>query len=240
MAIAPDGSWLATGGSDGTARIWDAATRQHRATLTGHAGVVAAVAIAPDGSWLATGSSDRAARIWDAATGQPRATLTQPGGGGGDRAGRQLAGHRRQRRDGADLGCGHRQARATLTGHAGVVAAVAIAPDGSWLATGGSDGTARIWDAATGQPRATLTGHAGLVAAVAIAPDGSWLATGGSDGTARIWDAATGQQRATLTGPRRPSGGGGDRAGRQLAGHRRQRRDGADLGCGHRPGTGPP
>jgi WD40 repeat protein len=56
-------------------RIWDAATRQHRATLTGHAGVVAAVAIAPDGSWLATGGSDGTARIWDAATRQPRALM---------------------------------------------------------------------------------------------------------------------------------------------------------------------
>ena len=77
--------------------------------------------------------------------------------------------------------------------------AVAVAPDGSWLASGGDDRTVRIWDAATGQERATLTGHAGRVAAVAVAPDGSWLATAGGDGTVRIWDAATGQERAVLT-----------------------------------------
>ena len=90
--------------------------------------------------------------------------------------------------------------RHILTGHTDWVAAVAVSTDGTWLATACEDGTARIWDAATGQLRATLTGHTDHVRAVAIAPDGTWLATASDDRTARIWDAATGQLRATLTG----------------------------------------
>jgi WD40 repeat protein len=69
---------------------------------------------------------------------------------------------------------------------------VAIAPDGSWLATASADGTARIWDPVTGTQRHTLTGHTDAVREVAIAPDGSWLATASADGTARIWDPVTG------------------------------------------------
>jgi hypothetical protein len=43
-----------------------------------------------------------------------------------------------------------------LTGHAGGVAAVAIAPDGTWLATAGDDGTVRIWAALRRQTRALM------------------------------------------------------------------------------------
>src|SRR5216683_4454060 len=95
--------------------------------------------------------------------------------------------------------------RRALPGHAGTVNAVAIAPDGTWLATASGNG-ARIWDTATGGAQAVLTGHRkrvhawdvitgrvqvslmghrGLMHAVAIAPDGSWLATAGDDGTVR-------------------------------------------------------
>ena len=164
VAIAPDGTWLASGGDDGSVRIWDPATGQQRAALTGHTGPVTAVAIAPDGTWLATGGDDGTVRIWDPATGQQRAALTGhtgPVSGGGDRPGRHLAGHRRRRRDGADLGPGHRPAARRPHRPHRPVSAVAIAPDGTWLATAGDDGTVRIWDPATGQQRAALTGHTG-------------------------------------------------------------------------------
>ena len=88
-----------------------------------------------------------------------------------------------------------------LTGHTDQVDKLVIGPDGRWLASAGYDGTARIWDAHTGQTRHTLTGHTGRVQVLAIAPDGSWLATTSSfDQTVRIWDPHTGQTRHTLTG----------------------------------------
>ncbi|MEU1465844.1 NB-ARC domain-containing protein [Streptomyces sp. NPDC005727] len=83
-----------------------------------------------------------------------------------------------------------------LTGHTGWVEAVAIGPDGTWLATA-SNGVVRIWDRATGTCTATLTDR---VETVAIASDGTWLATGDYAGEVRIWDRATGTCTVTLTG----------------------------------------
>ena len=97
---------------------------------------------------------------------------------------------------------------------------MAVAPDGSWLASGGSDGTVRIWDMETGEQRIILSGHRDSVGAVAVAPDGNWLASGDIRGTVRIWGVETGQERATLDWQLQQGGGGGGGAGWQLAGLR--------------------
>jgi WD40 repeat protein/serine/threonine protein kinase len=81
-----------------------------------------------------------------------------------------------------------------FVGHCDRVFAVAYSPDGKTIATGSGDKTARLWDAATGQPLGQPLEHRGTVFALAISPDGRWLLTGCEDFTAQLWDMANGMR----------------------------------------------
>ena len=86
-----------------------------------------------------------------------------------------------------------------LVGHAAAVRAAAWSPDARWIATASRDGTARIWDAATGTTEHVLRGHEGMVDGAAWSPNSRLVATASRDRTVRIWDAETGACITVLT-----------------------------------------
>jgi WD40 repeat protein len=223
VAISLDGAWLATGGDDGKVRTWNA-DGTARADFF-HSKPVAAVAISPDGSWLASASFYDGFRTWDAdgtkraAIGNrdliglvtlaisPDGTWLATGSFEGvctwdaDGTKRAVFSGRVPTLDGS-LGEARRRRRVpTLDESMGKawrrwVQAVAISPDGTWLAAVSEEGKIRTWDA-DGTERAVFMGRGAR--AVAISPDGTWLATGGDDGKVRTWDA-DGTERAVFTG----------------------------------------
>ena len=76
----------------------------------------------------------------------------------------------------------------------------AFSRDGLRIVTASGDGTARIWDTATGKEITVLRGHEGSVLSAAFSPDGSRIVTASGDKTARIWEAATGKEITVLRG----------------------------------------
>jgi WD40 repeat protein len=75
----------------------------------------------------------------------------------------------------------------TLKGHEGSARCVAFSRGGELLASGGEDGTVRLWRSADGEAVACLEGHTGPVRAVAVSPDRRFVYSGGTDGTLRRW-----------------------------------------------------
>ncbi|MCZ6853442.1 MAG: serine/threonine protein kinase, partial [Gammaproteobacteria bacterium] len=93
--------------------------------------------------------------------------------------------------------------RSSLPGHNHVVNDVAVSPDGLLVASASTDGSAKLWDLASGAQKMSLTGHTGWVKCVAFSPDGKMLATGSQyykepKGEIKIWDVATGTKLSIL------------------------------------------
>jgi WD40 repeat protein len=89
-----------------------------------------------------------------------------------------------------------------LAGHNAGITSIASSPDGRYLATASADGTARVWDAATGNLVSTLGGNGspGLLS-VQFAPDSRLVLTVDDQGFVRVWDSGVAAPVTELTAP---------------------------------------
>ena len=87
-----------------------------------------------------------------------------------------------------------------VVGHDGWVRSIAFSSDGGRIITASYDGTAKVWDAASGVELLRLSGHGDHVNSAAFSPDGRRIVTASDDKTARIWDASTAQELMQLSG----------------------------------------
>jgi len=215
VAFSPDGRILAAGtarlptgkrfpstryappadGMSSHITLYDLRERKMIRTFVAHADGVYSLQFSPDGKTLVSGGKDGAVNFWDSNSGALQRAVTNSIGPvyGISFApkGRGLATTCWQPTSAnADL-----QILNSKTGQAlhrfdepGQVVCLAYSPDGSTLATAGTDQLISLWDVANGRLRAKFTGHTGVVWSLAWAPDGQRLATAGWDGTVRLWD----------------------------------------------------
>ncbi|GAB4146287.1 MAG: hypothetical protein Tsb009_18910 [Planctomycetaceae bacterium] len=203
VAFSPDGSLLASCGSDYLVKVWETATGTLAQKFVGHTRTVRCVSFSPQGNILASSSYDKTVKLWNLQTGKLIRTLN---------------GHTNSVRiiafspDGKliastssdqtvriwDVASG--KLLKTLKGHHSTTRCVAFSPDGATLASGSSDRTIRLWNVETGELRKTLTGHESSVRSIAFVPDGTTLISGSLDKTLRLWDMASGKMRFTING----------------------------------------
>jgi eukaryotic-like serine/threonine-protein kinase len=207
LTFSPDGTRLATASSDGTVRQWDTKTGlEAEPPYDRHASPVYSVAFSHDGEWIASAGDDRTIRVWRAKDRQDVAMLHGHTGridglafAPGDRQLASLSSRVGPFSSGDDTAriwdINPKATLPVLRGHTKAVYPVAVSPDGRWLASGSVDQTARLWDAATGEPSATLP-LSNPVSVLAFHPDGTSLITG--DNRLRIWDVATASLRSEI------------------------------------------
>ncbi len=223
LAFSPDGAQLATTSYDGSVRIWDLTPERELLTMAGHAAFVHSIAFNPAGTRLISGSDDGTARVWDiegAAADHSGRQLLLVGEAEPANGMRAVAyspdGTRFIAANAAGLATVHDaqtgETLLTLRGHApgltgetiynGITGA-AFSPDGTLIATGSDDLTAKIWDAVSGNELFALEGHVSATAVipphegvidVTFDPAGSLVATAGADGTVKMWSTEDGRQ----------------------------------------------
>jgi WD40 repeat protein len=184
-ALSLDGKVAFTQARSGPARFWDVASGKVLRSLHGPISVAAiqTALFSPARSHMLTttrrlvpplvGGNTKRPTLWDVATGKRLHEFVDDP----------------TNKVGEFLTLGH-----------GTSSFAVLSPDGARVLTCSTNGSARLWNADSGERGPRLTGHTDSLTWGAFSPDGRLVATASKDGTARLWDAQTGKELRVFRG----------------------------------------
>lgn len=187
--------WFVTGASDATIKIWDLATLQIKATLTGHIMGVRSLKVSSRFPYLFSGSEDKTVRCWDLErTNNPSGCQIRDyhghvGGiyaldlhpdldllvtGGRDSAIRVW-----------DIRS--RTQVMILTGHRGDVTSITCDSNDPQIISSSMDGTVRLWDLRKSTTQLTITHHSKSIRLTAVHPQEATMCSADTGGNFKQW-----------------------------------------------------
>jgi serine/threonine protein kinase len=196
----PDSKNIASGGSDRTIQIWNAASGERTFIYQGHFGIVTGLAWSRDGKRIASGSSDHTVQVWNVVTGNTVTTYRSHTNN--VHAVAWSPDQQNIASASADMTVQVWDASRgsyiiIYRGHSSSVRTLAWSPDGKYIASSGNDNEVWIWAATSARKVLTYRGHFNLVNTLAWSPDSKLIASGSDDQTAQVWNATTGSKVLT-------------------------------------------
>ncbi len=220
VAFSEDGKQIVTGDDSQKVRLWDTLSGKELDTLTGHTGIVSAVAYTSKTSVI-SGSADKTVLIqstqpvWSlvAQLGadaknpsnvsdspisnralcldfSPDGKVLAVGGGDPSRSGEIML---------WDIATG-KVVRTFENAHSDTVLGLRFSPTGKSLLSGAADKFVKIFDVASGKFVKSFEGHTHHVLDVSWKADESTIVSSGADNVIKVWNIETGEQKRTIKG----------------------------------------